>query len=123
MDRVIKFRGKELPSNKWIFASAYVQENELFIIDFANFIVLGETVGQFTGFKDIDGKEVFEGDILLNNTHNVDFVYRVEWHIDCWVGVRNDDAELLGNLFDAMPLKVIGNIHDNSELLKGGVET
>ena len=110
MDRIIKFRGKEFPNNNWIFASAYDQDNEIFIIDFANFAVIAETVGQFTGFKDVDGNEIFEGDILeypgnfgacVVVTDIREFVYR--------------DI--------ASQFKVIGNIHDTPELLEGDSKT
>ena len=123
MNRVIKFRGKEFPNNNWIFASAYDQENEIFIIDFANVAVVDETVGEFTGFKDIDGKEIFEGDIIQNTEHP-ELIYRVEMIGGCWSVDYHDDGDfesvVLVWLLSMAPFKVIGNIHDTPELLEGG---
>ena len=125
MDREIKFRGKEFPNNNWIFASAYDQENEIFIIDFANVAVIGETVGQFTGLKDIDGNEIFEGDIIQNVDSDDEEIYSIVMIGDCWCGLisggspdSDEDAQPLGWLLDNAAFKVIGNIHDTPELLE-----
>ena len=119
MNRVIKFRGKEFSKNNWIFASAYDQENEIFIIDFANVAVVDETVGQFTGFKDIDDKEIFEGDFIQNEVNPFE-IYEVAMVNGCWSAEDKVDCGVLHWFLDNAPFKVIGNIHDNPELLEGG---
>lgn len=88
--------------------------------------VLPETVGQFTGLTDKNGKKIFEGDIVKGLfvfgeiSSVVIFKYGsfgIEWNIDeikvldPFLGLRNIECE------------VIGNIHDNPELLKGGDES
>ena len=75
-----------------------------------------ETVGQFTSLHDCDGKEIFEGDILDFNglTVEVRFVRGVFAFL---VNVDLDD-ELCGDCRTDLYAKVIGNIHDNPELLK-----
>ena len=82
------------------------------------------TVGQYTGLKDKNGKRIFEGDIC-RNTRTGEIV-SVKWHGTMAGYVWNKriaDGFLFdfGELFRACDkYEVIGNIHDNPELLKGG---
>ena len=82
------------------------------------------TVGQYTGLKDKNGKRIFEGDIC-RNTRTGEIV-SVKWH-GTMAGYVWDKRRADGFLFDFGELfracdkyEVIGNIHDNPELLKGG---
>ena len=86
--------------------------------------VIPETVGQYTGLTDKNGKKIFEGDIIKNtwtgDTHTVD------WCVDCavWVlpCITDERRETTFGSYDGDDYEVIGNIHDNPELLKGGAE-
>ena len=76
--------------------------------------------GQYTGLKDKNGKEIYEGDMLRIDKE--DYKYIVKFYDGCFVGVNKYDehyeqAKILGNLF-ALEREVIGNIYENSELLK-----
>ena len=89
--------------------------------------VVPETVGQYTGLTDNHGKKIFEGDI-------VDFEYGqlkkrgyVFYHDSgAKFGVKEADYDNLSILHvihvKEWNMRVIGNIHDNPELLKGGAE-
>lgn len=81
--------------------------------------IIPETLGQYTGLNDKHGKKIFEGDIII---YNDTYKYRVFWSDnECAFyveGVNHIDIDRLGNLYGKYS-EIIGNIHDNPELLKG----
>lgn len=119
--RKIEFRGKTEKSGDWIYGGyGFSTKNPKVYITAhrAFFLVKPETVGQFTGFKDIDDNKIFEGDIIQYADENEG--YKVEWRYGAWVvGFYDDDWNLI-DVLDNTPVKVIGNIHDNPELLGSG---
>lgn len=134
--REIKFRGKDY-TDKWRQGDL-VQEKwkqgKLIMIkkDKTAWSILEETVGQYTGLKDKNGKEIYEGDILkinddikraydLENNMYIDFIegsfyLKAEKEIK-WSILRCLPA--LVNVEGNIRAEVIGNIHDNPELLGG----
>lgn len=120
--REIKFRGKSIKTGKWHYGSLLTTNNGwAFITDMLpNNEVKPATVGEFTGFKDIDGNEIYEGDIIQNDAHP-DTIERVFMYDGCWsVGFYHDEANPLAWTLENAPFKVIGNMHDNPKLLEGG---
>jgi len=78
------------------------------------------TIGQFTGVLDSDGQEIYEGDIVRTRVNNkfTDDRYTVEFR-DGSFGMLNNELKMFRILNSwYYPIKVIGNIHDNPNMLK-----
>jgi uncharacterized phage protein (TIGR01671 family) len=73
---------------------------------------------QFTGLKDKNGKEIYEGDIL--EFKNIDNIGEVAWcFFDSAWGLKvNDEFTNVISTYLVSPYEVIGNIYENPELLK-----
>ena len=127
--RTIKFRGKLKSNGNWEygdllhdnFDACYIYPIEVGDL-YKNNEVIPETIGQFTGLYDCEGKEIFEGDILrFGNSQSG--VCEVKWneHIAAFC-IRFYFKDEIGSrpLGGGVEFAIIGNIHDNPELLKGG---
>lgn len=125
--REIKFRGRVKNTNKpqWVYGIVippqYSSWEDWTLFDGERrWIVDSETVGQYTGLCDSEGKEVYEGDIIS-------FPYRrktetgVVYYMNSGYLVKNKvclhDDDLCSVMF-YKEIHVIGNIHDNPELFK-----
>ena len=128
--REILFRGKQLSNGEFIEGSLtvdchgncciYHPLNVPIVGGFQYFDIDPETVGQFTGRYDKNDKEIFERDIVVNkNIHGKKWI--VEYRTDSeYVGFVLKEIGTNGiSLFTSWnDIEVIGNIHDNKELLK-----
>jgi uncharacterized phage protein (TIGR01671 family) len=131
--RTIKFRGKRQIGGEWIYGSPLQTERgacaictiETINAPWNEVLVIPDTVGQFTGLHDINGKEIYEGDILQTS----DGVKQiVEWDLDAHPYAAGFITRDTDKLAYAYPLnlywielklhRVIGNIYDNPELIK-----
>lgn len=123
--RKIEFRGFDYENGVWRYGSLIQYPNgECVIVEFdtdgkeLSYDVDPETVGQFTGVKDENGRDIYEGDIV----ECPDSVCAISFEDGCFLVV--DHAGVGASLFCyavlgvANNFKVIGNIHDNKDLLK-----
>ena len=120
--REILFRAKTVGSLKWV-EGFYFREAGNFIKELPSAVstethmVYEDTVGQYTGLTDKNGKKIFEGDILKQ----YGFCYVVSYNDGTFIAYEtpyNEGAVI--PRYDWQFAKVIGNIHDNPELLKEG---
>ena len=114
--REIKFRGIDTCFGNWVYGSLQVCKNGKYIIHFldgGNTEIRPETAGQFTGLYDKNGTPVYEGDFIKDEFFgNGEIVFFwEEWR------VNYGDADIVSLHNELDDHLVIGNIHDNPELL------
>lgn len=147
MTREIKFRGQTLNSVKdgkgrviteyesWAHGDLLHRSNGAMNIltlneeegIYENYVVNPDTVGQFTGLLDKDGKEIYEGDIIsINGKYPKVVKYIDEYACFCLANIRDLDGKVgMDDWLQVSPgwwnspkreIKVIGNIYDYSDL-------
>lgn len=137
MNREIKFRGKRLANGMWIYGDlmqhqdgdVYVGDNTRYWTDDGyhnnNYeevrAVDDETVGQYTGLKDAKGREIYEDDIL-GCPEDCDFLPEAVIFTEGCFMVKDDYTTTAMHAIDTQYRTIIGNIHDNPELLEGGAK-
>ena len=125
-NRVVKFRGKRVDNGEWAYG--YYQEleeseNHYYWINEPNgdiTDVTPETVGQYTGLKDRNGVEIYEGDVLHWDSH---WGWYVEYENGAFRRIPLNDIQRINWRHHTLQQEgldtweIIGNIHDNPELM------
>ena len=117
--------GEKVPSN-WVYGGIFQGTGDFSVIygadkedftgvDLAKHTVYTDTVGQFTGLTDKNGKRIFEGDIVFHGYTKGTVVFESQWRVIDRMGFWTE--------LDKYEWEVIGNIHDSPEMLqKAGVD-
>lgn len=130
MKREILFRGERMDGNGWAEGGIILRANgQVFIAPIVNAsqIIISavdpDTVGQYTGLMDRNGKRIFEGDVVeymgVGWEEPVMVRAVVVWEYGGWT-VQESDGCYLDPMAESekTQMTVIGNIHDNPELLE-----
>jgi uncharacterized phage protein (TIGR01671 family) len=128
MDREIKFRGKRIDNDKWVvgnyiekikptekepvFWCSLIQDRAISVYE-----VYPKSVGQFTGLKDKNGKEIYEGDILKADNWFFNWIVqfdKIKARFNCIVNKEGSRNEFI----PPSHVEIIGNIYENPDLIK-----
>ena len=135
--RKILFRGKRVDNGKWVYGYYWHVEEHYdssikaakihFIKSIKNGIdyrIDENTLGQYIGLKDKKGKEIFEGDIVLEYDFwdkPTEYVHKVEWDDEsCGFEPLSDSKNNCGHCGGGLnpnDCKIVGNIYDNPEMI------
>jgi len=129
----ILFRGKRKDNGKWIegyivkddYGDTYILPGTTNYETYADINVekldkhkvIPETVGQYTGIEDKNGKKIFEGDVVFLKDRTDKYIVAYN-KIFCAFELKGVFSDTQTNFYRDMVVKVIGNCWDNPELLK-----
>ena len=129
--REILFRGKRLDNGEWVYGNLMRYANgdaeiwEIFNPDIdtdcRDWVIIPDTVGQYTGLKDKNGVKIFEGDVINREYF---WGYYIGYKDGSFVKIPLDKVQRIN--WDWTPInqeflndwEVVSNIHDNPELLE-----
>lgn len=124
--RTIKFRGKDSHSGEWFYGNLFVEDarghTHISTPERGCFRIDTDTIGQFSGLYDKNGKEIYEGDIILYGgsiQHEVVFRHGAFGYLlygGEFVSYAGNTNFTFNPLNRSKEHEVIGNIYDNPEL-------
>lgn len=122
MNRTIKFRGKSVLNDEWIYGDLVHRTDSPKTISPVQINGIGvkeDTIGQFTGLFDKNGKEIYEGDILLVDDYEGVRIYnKVGIKDGCFGYIGEYSGDLLPFCHYNITEEIAGNIYDHPELIK-----
>lgn len=134
MSREIKFRAWKMHNGKMTrlvhspfaisnYAQSHLEEPVMHcqdVNDIRDFMPYADVIEQYTGFKDKYGREIYEGDIVKYGNQVCEVKFDEMKDSDCsyyYLGWAMGDLSLCEHYYMVV---IIGNIHENKELLRGG---
>lgn len=131
----IEFRG-QTEDGQWVYGDLLHSAKNYFICSTCSIIHFGskinlfntdikavklETIGQFTGLCDKNSKKIYEGDICRLAIYRLgEKTVTIIWNNGFWISNPIEGTLSLRNFVESnnMEIEVIGNVHDNPELIK-----
>lgn len=137
--RTIKFRGKQYETGEWLVGDLIHFHHDVMILpldadwfDFVprkdnplrlpsdRFVVDHDTVGKFTGLHDKNGREIYEGDIVAEGAFKRVISFTPEAAAFCSCSPYESSIRTRTSADEMRYYEVIGNIHDNPEMIEKG---
>lgn len=144
MKREILFRGKRVDNGEWVYgrglqqckdelgneivaiftdvvkSEKYIKKEGRYTLYYAP--VKAETLGQYTGLKDKNGRDIYEEDMVIigEKLKTKVVYYDGAFRMQSEFSPTPTDTTDMGYMMREFSVRVIGNIHDNPELMKGG---
>lgn len=133
--REILFRGKRVDNGEWV-EGAYYKQTEFYGDEMGRLLIITtkdelvdnmmdfyrvdpETVGQYIGLTDKNGKKIFEGDIVKGYWNTIMTVFyddvACSFRVKTMTGSEREPSYYYN---ESKPLEIIGNVHDNPEKVK-----
>ena len=137
--RGIEFRGKRTYDNEWVYGNLLIRQKEFQGIAYEEYFISNyidyewkdepvkeETIGQYTGVEDKNGKKIFEGDIVKDTSWKSEVNKKINVVKFCTTDVASCGCcykPFEGSGFKADEIclsecEIIGNVWDNKELLE-----
>lgn len=134
MDREVLYRGKRVDNGEWIFGDLIENQGRFYIYQASNITTLPwdaknqiavcgyeiepETRGEYTGLKDRNGKRIFEGDVVETPWDGWSHGRLVHYKNGLFKAGTTSLCSFIGADSPEYHCEVIGNIHDNPELVE-----
>lgn len=128
--REILFRGWNKKNKKWLYGYYCVNRGEHFIApdslvdvlaSYEDYVVDEDTVGQYTGLKDVNAVKIFEGDIIIevdSFRHVIQYKKNAAKFVAILEGISDVYCGIDQQWMDKYKMVIIGNVHENPELIK-----